>query len=99
MPWKIRKEFEIYRLLLPTLLNYGIASLFTSMIIELILGFLIEAIMGPIRLLFLFLISSIGGSMFGCMLVDKYTVGAEPAIFGLFGALIGIFIIYWNHIG
>jgi rhomboid protease GluP len=62
------------------------------MISQLIIGFMLESIMGPFRIGLLYIVSGIGGIAFSCLCSLGDSVGASTAIFGLFGGLVLFFI-------
>ena len=64
-----------------------------------VIGFMIEAPLGSFRMLLFFLISVIGGNLFGCMLSPRNAIGPEPFIFAIFAGLLGMIVVYWDKLG
>lgn len=80
---------EWYRLVTAMFLHYGLVHLLLNMWALWVLGRSLEAVLGPLRFLALYLIAGFGGNVaayvFGAP--NTTTVGASTAIFGLFAAL------------
>lgn len=79
---------EYYRLFTSAFLHAGVFHLLMNMFALAQLGPLIEAALGRVRFLALYLLSALGGSVLSFVLSDplQLGVGASGAIFGLFGA-------------
>ena len=99
MPYKVRYDMAVHRLLMPALLNYGISTMVINVLIEMIIGFMVDAPMGSFRMCVFFLISVVGGNLTGCVISSDYAIGAEPFIFAMFSALLGMFIVFWDQLG
>jgi len=81
-------EGDYYRLLTAMFLHYGVVHLLLNMWALWILGRLLEAALGPVRFLTLYLVSGLGGSVAVYLFAPLgLTAGASGAIFGLFAAL------------
>jgi membrane associated rhomboid family serine protease len=80
---------EYYRLLTGAFLHAGILHLFFNMYALLLVGPTLEAALGRLRFVALYLLSALGGSTLAYLLMDTHSlaVGASGAIFGMFGAL------------
>lgn len=80
---------EYYRLITSMFLHYGLLHLAMNMWALWVLGRPLEAALGPIRFLALYLLSGLGGSAAVYLFSDPHapTAGASGAIFGLFAAL------------
>jgi membrane associated rhomboid family serine protease len=78
----------VYRLFTGMFLHYGPLHLLMNMYALWILGRSLEAALGPLRFLALYILCGLGGSV-GAVLFqpDALTAGASGAIFGLFAAL------------
>jgi len=64
---------------------------------QLIIGFMLESVMGPFRVAWLYLVSGMGGILFSSMIrPDEIAVGASTSIFGLFAAIVLIFLHYFS---
>jgi membrane associated rhomboid family serine protease len=79
---------EYYRLVTSMFLHLGPLHLLTNMWALWVLGRTLEAVLGPIRFLVLYLVAGLGGSV-AVYLFSPYPggAGASGAIFGLFSAL------------
>jgi membrane associated rhomboid family serine protease len=80
---------EYYRLFTAMFLHYGIVHLLLNMWALWMLGRTLEATLGPVRFLALYLIAGLGGNVAAYLFSapNSQTVGASTAIFGLFAAL------------
>jgi membrane associated rhomboid family serine protease len=81
---------EYYRLFTSMFLHYGLLHLLMNMWALWVLGRALEAMLGPVRFLALYLVSGLGGSVAVYLFANPHvqTAGASGAIFGLFAALI-----------
>ncbi|MGQ0721659.1 MAG: rhomboid family intramembrane serine protease [Candidatus Eiseniibacteriota bacterium] len=79
---------EIWRLLASTFLHANELHLLVNAYALYLLGGNLEAFYGPWRLLFLYLVSGIAGSLASDALAERISVGASGAIFGLLGGSI-----------
>jgi membrane associated rhomboid family serine protease len=79
---------EYYRLVTSAFLHAGVLHLVLNMAALLTLGAPLEAALGRLRFLALYLLSALGGSVAAFLLAPPGVlgVGASGAIFGLFGA-------------
>jgi membrane associated rhomboid family serine protease len=81
-------EGEFYRLFTQMFLHYGILHVLLNMWALWVLGRTLEAVLGPVRFLALYLVSGLGGGVAAYLFSpDKAVAGASGAIFGLFAAL------------
>jgi len=80
---------EFYRLFTAMFLHYGLIHLAMNMWALWVLGRSLEATLGPLRFLALYLIAGLGGNVAAYLFSrpDAATAGASTAIFGLFAAL------------
>ncbi|EEP72403.1 rhomboid family protein [Micromonospora sp. ATCC 39149] len=83
---------EWYRLVTAMFLHYGVVHLLLNMWALWVLGRSLEANLGPLRFLALYLIAGFGGNVAAYLFSaeNATTAGASTAIFGLFAALIVI---------
>jgi len=80
---------EIWRLLTANFIHLNALHLFLNCFVLLSIGRIVEPLVGPARLLLIFLVSGVAG-MAGSLLINStLTAGASGSIFGLAGALIG----------
>lgn len=78
----------VHRLLTAMFLHYGPLHLLMNMYALWILGRNLEAALGPLRFLALYLLAGLGGSVTAVLFQpESLTAGASGAIFGLFAAL------------
>ncbi|MEV4539999.1 Membrane associated serine protease, rhomboid family [Micromonospora echinaurantiaca] len=85
-------EGQWYRLLTAMFLHFGVVHLLLNMWALWVLGRSLEANLGPLRFLSLYLIAGFGGNVAAYLFSEPNvtTAGASTAIFGLFAALIVI---------
>ena len=77
-----------YRLFTAMFIHYGLIHLLFNMWALWVLGRTLEAALGPVRFLALYLISGLGGNVAAYVLFpNSLTAGASTALFGLFAAL------------
>ena len=79
---------ELYRLVSSAFLHYGITHILFNMWALYVVGPPLEAALGRLRYVALYLVSAIGGSVLVYLLspLGAHTAGASAAVFGLFGA-------------
>ena len=84
----IKSSNEWYRLVTVALTHAGLLHLGFNMYSLMVLGNPIEAAFGPRKLLIVFFVSLLTGSLASAYFASaySYSVGASGAIFGLFGA-------------
>jgi membrane associated rhomboid family serine protease len=79
---------EYYRLFTAMFMHYGLLHLAMNMWALWILGRTLEAALGPLRFLVLYLIAGLGGDVAAYVFQpDALSAGASTALFGLFSAL------------
>jgi membrane associated rhomboid family serine protease len=80
---------EWYRLVTAMFLHYGVVHLLLNMWALWVLGRTLEAVLGPLRFLALYLIAGLGGNIAVYLFSapNSPAVGASTAIFGLFAAI------------
>ncbi len=83
---------EVYRLFTAMFLHYGVLHLLMNMWALWVLGRSLEAVLGPLRFLGLYLIAGLGGNVAVYVFAapNVPTAGASTAVFGLFA---GLFVI------
>jgi membrane associated rhomboid family serine protease len=80
---------EYYRLFTAIFMHYGLLHLGLNMYALWILGRTLEAFLGPVRFLALYLVAGIGGNVAAYVFQPgALSAGASTAIFGLFAALL-----------
>jgi membrane associated rhomboid family serine protease len=81
-------EGEFYRLFTHMFLHYGILHILVNMWALWVLGRTLEAVLGPVRFLALYVVAGLGGGVAAYLFApEKAVAGASGAIFGLFAAL------------
>ncbi|MET8837004.1 rhomboid family intramembrane serine protease [Micromonospora sp. NPDC004540] len=78
-----------YRLVTAMFLHFGLLHLLLNMWALWVLGRTLEAVLGPLRFLALYLIAGLGGNVAAYVFTEpnRFTAGASTAIFGLFAAI------------
>jgi membrane associated rhomboid family serine protease len=77
----------IYRLITAMFIHYGLIHLLLNMWALWVLGRNLEAVLGPVRFLGLYLLAGIGGNVAAYVISpNSLAAGASTAIFGLFAA-------------
>ena len=89
---------QIFRLILFGLLHANLVHLISNLISQIILGSIMEGLIGNYKSGILYLLSNICGGMFSCVMSSSPGVGASVAIFGILGGYFGFTIINWNYI-
>lgn len=78
---------EWWRLLTCTFLHGGVEHVLINAYVLFVLGSFVERILGPTRLMLLYFVSALAGSVGSALFLgDTFSVGASGAIWGLLGA-------------
>jgi len=87
-PYAIARSHEYYRLLTGAFLHVSLTHLLFNMVALLLVGSPLEAALGRIRFVALYLVAALGGSVCSYLFGNPrvVSVGASGAVFGLFGA-------------
>lgn len=92
----IKYEYQLWRLVTPIFLHSDILHLLFNMVIQLAFGLGYERKWNPLRLIPIYFITGIGGTLLSCVaLPHGIGVGASGAILGLLGAKAGWIICNW----
>lgn len=89
---------QIHRLILFGLLHANLVHLISNLISQIILGSIIEGLIGNKKTGYLYLLSNVFGGLFSCVMNYAPGVGASVAIYGLLGAYFGFFVINYNYL-
>ena len=89
---------QIHRLILFGLLHANLVHLISNLLSQIILGSIMEGLIGNKKAGLLYLLSNVCGGMFSCVMNFSPGVGASVAIFGILGGYFGFTIINWNYI-
>ncbi len=90
---------EYWRLFTATLLHGGILHLLFNLYALFALGPLLEAYVGPLRFLAIYMVAGLYGSLASYAFADSISVGASGAIFGIVGATTVYFFRYRDNFG
>jgi membrane associated rhomboid family serine protease len=98
VPSDIRYQGQVYRLILPVFLHAGFLHIFSNMVSQMILGFMLESLLGQVRVASIYFASGIGGNIFSalCNPGKDSSVGASTALFGFVGTLIAVVVVNWK---
>lgn len=97
---KIReKPYQSYRWITNNFLHMGFEHIFLNCLSILIIGTLLEYLIGTWKYMAIYFISGILGSLFSVLTSpNDSSVGASISICGLITALLGFYIINWNRL-
>lgn len=89
---------EWYRLITSLFLHFNFEHILMNMLSLFIFGKIVEAIVGPIKMLAIYLISGLFGNFVSLSFnTDTVSVGASGAIFGLIGSIITMMFVSRNY--
>ena len=92
-PYRMRYTAEIYRWFMPMFLHGSLGHLLSNVISQIIIGSILEADMGAMKFLSLYILSGMGGILFSAFCTDDLSMGASTAVFGLVGSYVAFIII------
>lgn len=90
---------QVWRLVTPLFVHGGILHLLVNMYSLNVLGPLVERLFGGRRMLAVYLLAGLGGSVFSLALTPAASLGASGAIFGLLGALAAFLALHRRDLG
>jgi rhomboid protease GluP len=93
-PAAIVHQGQWWRLITPIVLHAGLMHLVVNGISLYFVGVLYERCVGPGRLLYVYLLAGLGGSVASLAFSPDLAVGASGAIFGIFG---GLGVYFFRH--
>jgi membrane associated rhomboid family serine protease len=59
------------------------------------MGFMLEGIIGPFKMMQLYIGSSVGGVLFTCLISNNDSVGASIACFGILAGIVSVIFNYF----
>ena len=79
-------------------LHLGFLHIFSNMTSQMILGFMLESLLGPLRVASIYIVAGIGGNIFSalCYPSKSLAVGASTSIFGLIATIIALLVVNWR---
>mmetsp|Transcript_19973 Transcript_19973/g.26961 ORF Transcript_19973/g.26961 Transcript_19973/m.26961 type:complete len:130 (-) Transcript_19973:1554-1943(-) len=98
MPFKIVHEREVWRLFTSLYITHSFYTIAVNCAAQIVLGFVLEKLMGPCRFAFFYLLTGTSANALATACTDCYAAGPEPAIFGLLGGIIGMYVFHWEHL-
>jgi membrane associated rhomboid family serine protease len=93
---KIRYDYEVWRFATAALFHANFNHILYNIISQLILGCMIETMIGTQKFIIIYVASGIGGNIFASLINDSASVGASTCIFGLLGAYLAYIIVNWE---
>ena len=89
----VLRDGQYWRLLTSVFLHAGLSHLGSNLLVQILMGNIVERNLGHVRYLILFLLSGIGGNIVSVLYdnalgVNTYSVGASGAVFGVIGVLV-----------
>lgn len=60
------------------------------MLLQMLIGFNFEKIVGTLRLFFFWIITVVSGHVFGALVSSNYTIGSENYVFALIAGMLGV---------
>ena len=89
----VLRDGQYWRLLTSVFLHAGLSHLGSNLLVQILMGNIVERNLGHVRYLILFLLSGIGGNIVSVLYdnalgVNTYSVGASGAVFGVMGVLV-----------
>lgn len=79
-------------------MHLGFLHIFSNMISQMILGSMLENILGTFRVAAIYFIAGLGGNIFSalCYPSKSLAVGASTSIFGLIATIIALLVVNWR---
>ena len=89
----VLRDGQYWRLLTSVFLHAGLTHLGSNLLVQILMGNIVERNLGHVRYLILFHLSGIGGNIVSVLYdnalgVNTYSVGASGAVFGVMGVLV-----------
>jgi len=81
---------------MPMFLHASLVHIACNVVSQLIIGTVLEDVMGPMKIAILYFVSGLGGILFSSLCSDAAAVGASTSIMGLSGAFVSYLILNWK---
>jgi len=91
-----KDQHEFWRLFTPIFLHAGIIHLILNLLLQWQVGFPLERVWGPWRIIPIYLISGIVGNIWTAIFNRTVSIGASGALMGLYGALVADNLVNWK---
>ena len=78
--------------------NQSFFTTISNSVLQMIFGFMIEELMGPVRFALFYFSVGVMANTFAAAVSDWNAAGPEPMIFGMLGGLICLYLYYWDSI-
>ena len=99
IPWRVQQNYELHRLLLPTMLHFGFAQFMIDIALQIALGTVVESVLGPLRLCLFYVVVTLGCNLWGVVVNSSANVvGSEPIIFAYLACLFAVVLVFWGRI-
>lgn len=93
IPFAIWEYKHVHRFFLPFFLHHSFSHLFISILIQMLVGFNFEKIIGSCKFMFFWFLTVIGGHLFGAVVTSDYAIGSDCFVFALIGGMIGTMVV------
>ena len=98
MPFKVVLEHEWWRLLTSLYVTHSFSTIVINTFAQLVLGFALERLLGFCRMGFFYLLTGFSANALATACTDRYAAGPEPALLGLLGGLMAMYLFLWERI-
>ncbi|CAG9326657.1 unnamed protein product [Blepharisma stoltei] len=96
---KMKNHYELWRFLTPVFLHANLTHLIFNMLMQVIIGFRVEATVGLWKTIIVYFGSGIGGILVSSLFSPlSLAVGASTAIFGLTTAILAWIVLNWTSL-
>jgi len=96
-PYEVQQHYQIWRLFTPVVLSVGFSQFFIMNFLLMLIGSMVESYgMGPAKMFALYVVSTVGGELFGSSINYYGSCGCGPAVYGLVACLFTNVIMNWK---
>ena len=81
---------------MPILLHFSFFHIFFNTVFALVFGTMLEAMIGNLRMMYIWILSGLAGVLFSSLLDDNPSVGASTSLMGVIGGFLAFLTINWN---